>query len=129
MSASLADHDHQCKCSRSFRTRFTECASPWRLYSAESDLKGSADTSRDPRSESLWLSKPTTAMGNDMKDEFNQIVTYEDICQAIQDLAEEGLIVDSGRKKWSKRTGQYEILWMLSPIAREAATKTPPLLR
>jgi hypothetical protein len=64
-----------------------------------------------------------------MKCDFNQIVTYEDICRAIQDLAEEGVIVDSGRKEWSKRTGQYEILWVLSPIARVAATKTPPLSR
>jgi hypothetical protein len=59
-----------------------------------------------------------------MKCDFNQIVTYEDICRAIQDLAEDGLIVDSGRKKWSRRTSQYEIAWTLSPIARETATKS-----
>lgn len=57
-----------------------------------------------------------------MKCELNQAVTYEDICRAIQSLAEDGLIVDSGRKRWSKRTGRYEIVWMLSPIARETAT-------
>jgi hypothetical protein len=60
----------------------------------------------------------------DMKCDFNQIVTYEDICRAIQDLAEEGLIVDSGCKKWSKRTGRYEILWMLSPSARDKTAKS-----
>ncbi len=66
-----------------------------------------------------------------MKSELTKIITYEDICQAVQDLAEQGLIVDSGRKQWSKRTGQYEILWMLSPIAREGAPKliTRSLLR
>jgi hypothetical protein len=66
-----------------------------------------------------------------MKSELTKIITYEDICQAVQDLAEQGLIVDSGRKQWSNRTGQYEILWMLNPIAREGAPKliTPSLLR
>jgi hypothetical protein len=28
--------------------------------------------------------------------------------EAIQDL---GLLIDSGRKKWSQRTGRYEIVW------------------
>jgi hypothetical protein len=60
----------------------------------------------------------------DMKYEFNRAVTYEDICRAIQDLAEEGLIVDSGRKKWSERTGRYEIMWMLNPIAKHKAKKS-----
>jgi hypothetical protein len=67
----------------------------------------------------------------DMKSEFNQTVTYEDIRQAIYSLAEEGMIVDSGRKKWSKLTGQYETEWMFSPIAIDKVTKsaTPALLR
>jgi hypothetical protein len=30
---------------------------------------------------------------------------------AIQDLVEEGLVFDTGRKRWSKRTGRYEIVW------------------
>jgi hypothetical protein len=66
-----------------------------------------------------------------MKCDFNQIVTYEDICRAIQSVAEDGSIVDSGRKKWSSRSGQYEILWTLSPVAKEWATEsiTPPLPR
>jgi hypothetical protein len=59
-----------------------------------------------------------------MKSEFNRSVTYEDISRAIQDLAEEGLIVDSGRKKWCERTRQYEILWTLSPGAKARATKS-----
>jgi len=59
-----------------------------------------------------------------MKSKFNRIATYEDICRAIQDLAKDGLIVDSGRKKWSERTGQYEILWVLSPSGRDKPTKS-----
>jgi hypothetical protein len=59
-----------------------------------------------------------------MKSAFTQIAAHEDICQAIRDLAEEGLIVDSGCKKWSKRTGRYEILWMLSPSARDKTAKS-----
>lgn len=53
-----------------------------------------------------------------MKCEFNRPVTYEETCRAIQELVEEGLLVDSGRKRWSERTGQYEIVWMLSPSGR-----------
>jgi hypothetical protein len=30
---------------------------------------------------------------------------------AIQDLVEEGLVFDTGRKQWSNRTGRYEIVW------------------
>jgi hypothetical protein len=29
--------------------------------------------------------------------------------EAIQDL---GLLIDSGGKKWSQRTGRYEIVWV-----------------
>jgi hypothetical protein len=43
-----------------------------------------------------------------MKSEFNRTPTYQDICQAIQRLAEEGVIVDSGRKKWSKRKRRFQ---------------------
>ena len=41
----------------------------------------------------------------------------EAIEQAIQDLAREGLIVDSGRRRWSARTGRYEIVWAASEFA------------
>ena len=53
-----------------------------------------------------------------MKSEFNRSVSYEEICRAIQELVEEGLAVDSGRKKWSERSGQYKIVWMLNPSGR-----------
>jgi hypothetical protein len=41
----------------------------------------------------------------------------EAIEQAIQDLAWEGLIVDTGRRRWSERTRSYQIVW----VAREFA--------
>jgi predicted Zn-dependent protease len=31
--------------------------------------------------------------------------------EAIQDLVRMGLVVDSGQKRWSPRTGRYEIVW------------------
>ena len=31
--------------------------------------------------------------------------------EAIQDLARKGLVVDSGQRRWSQRTGRYEIVW------------------
>jgi hypothetical protein len=37
--------------------------------------------------------------------------TIEAIEQALQDLARKGLIVDTGRRRWSARTGRYEIVW------------------
>jgi hypothetical protein len=37
--------------------------------------------------------------------------------QALQDRAREGLIVDTGRRRWSERTRSYQIVW----VAREFA--------
>jgi hypothetical protein len=31
--------------------------------------------------------------------------------QALHRLAREGLIVDSGERRWSEHTGRYEIVW------------------
>jgi hypothetical protein len=36
---------------------------------------------------------------------------YDAIEQAIQDLAREGLIVDTGERRWSERTRSYQIVW------------------
>jgi hypothetical protein len=38
----------------------------------------------------------------------------EAIEKAIQDLARWGLIYDSGRRRWSNRTRQYQIAWKAS---------------
>jgi hypothetical protein len=37
--------------------------------------------------------------------------TQEEIEEAIHRLAREGLVVDSGERRWSERTGRYEIVW------------------
>jgi hypothetical protein len=37
--------------------------------------------------------------------------TREEIEEAIQRLAEEGLIVDSGERRRSQETGRFEIVW------------------
>jgi len=42
---------------------------------------------------------------------------YDAIEQAIQDLARQRLIVDTGRRRWSERTGRYEIVWAASEFA------------
>jgi hypothetical protein len=31
--------------------------------------------------------------------------------EAIQHLVRKGLVVDSGQRRWSQRTGRYEIVW------------------
>jgi hypothetical protein len=41
----------------------------------------------------------------------------EAIEQAIQDLARQGLIVDTAHRRWSERTGRYEIVWAASEFA------------
>jgi hypothetical protein len=33
------------------------------------------------------------------------------IDEAIQKLVRKGWIVDSGQRRWSQRTGRYEIVW------------------
>jgi len=38
-------------------------------------------------------------------------VDYDAIEEAIQDLAREGLIVDTGERRWSERTRSYQIVW------------------
>ena len=37
--------------------------------------------------------------------------------ETIRDLARQGLIVDTGRRRWSERTGRYEIVWAASEFA------------
>jgi hypothetical protein len=48
---------------------------------------------------------------------WNVDARHDAIEQAIQNLARRGLIVDSGRRRWSERTRSYQIVW----IAREFA--------
>ena len=31
--------------------------------------------------------------------------------EAIQELVRKGLVVDSSQRRWSQRTGRYEIVW------------------
>jgi hypothetical protein len=38
-----------------------------------------------------------------------------EVDEAIQTLVEDGLLIDSGEKRWSERTRQHEIAWMLKP--------------
>jgi hypothetical protein len=41
----------------------------------------------------------------------------QDIETAIESLAREGLIVDSGSRRFSPRTGKYEICWVAADIS------------
>jgi hypothetical protein len=44
-------------------------------------------------------------------------VDHDAIEEAIRDLARQGLIVDTGHRRWSERTGCYEIVWAASEFA------------
>jgi hypothetical protein len=50
-------------------------------------------------------------------------VDHNAIEEAIQDLARWGLIVDSGRRRWSERTRSYEIVWVASESAHRYQQK------
>jgi hypothetical protein len=41
--------------------------------------------------------------------------SYQRIKETLEELAREGLLVDSGRKRRSKLSGRYETVWTLSP--------------
>ena len=40
---------------------------------------------------------------------------WETIEESIKSMVKMGLLVDSGHRRWSERTGRYEIAWKLSP--------------
>jgi hypothetical protein len=44
---------------------------------------------------------------------FDKEFTLKEIEQALRRLANEGRIVDSGERRWSERSGRYEIVWKL----------------
>jgi hypothetical protein len=47
---------------------------------------------------------------NHLQDECS--LSLEEIREAIRSLAEKGSIVDTGLRRWSEETGQYEIVWI-----------------
>jgi hypothetical protein len=52
-------------------------------------------------------------------DDAMEAITMEAVEQALQDMAREGLIVDSGRREWSELTGRYEIVWVAGESAHQ----------
>jgi hypothetical protein len=42
----------------------------------------------------------------------------EQIQEAIESLARDGLIVDSGQRRWSERTQSYQIVWVAAGSAK-----------
>ena len=51
---------------------------------------------------------------------FNEKEKQEATEQTLQKLARDGLIVDTGRRRWSKRTRSYQIVWAKAPGAKFA---------
>jgi hypothetical protein len=52
--------------------------------------------------------------------EILQSYELDHIAPAIQELAENGFIADSGRRRWSKKSGRHEIVWVITPLGRKA---------
>jgi hypothetical protein len=44
---------------------------------------------------------------------------HEEVMGALRRLAAEGLIYDTGRRKWSERTRSYQIVWAAVPPKNE----------
>ena len=55
--------------------------------------------------ESTIPTKEIDMARKDRPEELNEIRA------GIQDLVRKGLVVDSGQRRWSQRTGRYEIVW------------------
>jgi hypothetical protein len=45
-------------------------------------------------------------------------VNLEELVEAREALVRKGLVADSGRRKFCKQTGRYEIMWGIAPGAR-----------
>ncbi|MCK1485921.1 hypothetical protein IVB25_25310 [Bradyrhizobium sp. 193] len=52
-------------------------------------------------------------------DNTHQLAIFEIIEEALQQLAQEGRIVDSGERKWNAITRKHDIVW----VSSEHATK------
>jgi hypothetical protein len=48
----------------------------------------------------------------------NSPPTEAEVRAALKSLAKKGVIVDSGRKRWSERSGRYEIVWVSAVIGK-----------
>ena len=61
--------------------------------------------------------KPKLRKENDMatRSEKESLFPSDEMVEALDQVFEEavrkGMIVDSGKRKWSERTGRYEIIW------------------
>jgi hypothetical protein len=44
---------------------------------------------------------------------------HEEVMEALLSLAAEGLIYDTGRRKWSERTRSYQVVWAAVPPRNE----------
>jgi hypothetical protein len=52
--------------------------------------------------------------------EFESAPSLEGIEQILENLAKEGLIADSGRRRWSKQSGCYKIVWVVTAAGKAA---------
>jgi hypothetical protein len=54
-----------------------------------------------------------------MKKSASEEETSRMIAEALQQLAEEGRIYDTGQRRWSERTQSYQIVWAATPPKQE----------
>jgi hypothetical protein len=50
------------------------------------------------------------------REPISDLEILDEIREAIEKLASDGLIVDTGRRRFSPRTGRYEIVWTAASV-------------
>ncbi len=54
---------------------------------------------------------PVLSDDEDTMEAIDEDNIYKSVNKAIQELAREGKIYDTGQRRWSERTGSYQIVW------------------
>jgi hypothetical protein len=45
--------------------------------------------------------------------------SYDDVREFMESLEQEGLLADTGEKRWSERSGHYETVWEPTELAKK----------
>jgi hypothetical protein len=54
---------------------------------------------------------------------------YNELVRYMESLVKEGLIADSGERRWSERTGRYEIVWLYTELGEQLWGNSPSTLK
>jgi hypothetical protein len=75
-----------------------------------------------------WHNAEITVHKSKTSDPFDDLPDTEGV-RALRRLVEDGLVADSGRKRWCKETGRYEIVWVATELGVQTAIEAPLTLK